>query len=137
MCCLQLGQFDVQDSDGLWGLLCVITLNKVRKHARYHNRKRRAIKRDRSISPRDDQPGMEPAGPDPTAEEIGLFVDELEQLLCGLESEERQIVDHKLQGYTNHEIAERLGCSERTVRRMVKRIQSRMQTMLDSENDHG
>ena len=38
---------------------------------------------------------------------------------------ERQIVELKLQDYTNTEVAEQVGCSERTVRRILKRIQAR------------
>ena len=133
----QSGQFEFQDPDGLWALLCTITLNKVRQHARYHNRQRRAINRDQSMSPPGDGPGLDLAVPEPSAEEISLFVDQLDQLLSGLDSEEQRIVDLKLQSFTNHEIAQRLDCSERTVRRMVKRVQSRMQTILHQDNEQG
>jgi DNA-binding CsgD family transcriptional regulator len=42
----------------------------------------------------------------------------------GLTEEERRIVDLKLQQYTHEEIAQRLGRSERTVRRLLKHIEA-------------
>ena len=68
-------------------------------------------------------PGTEcDEGPDQAAE----FTDQFEQILSLLDEEERQILDLKLQDYTHEEIAEKLGTSERTVRRIMKRIQSRL-----------
>ena len=52
-------------------------------------------------------------------------------MLAGLDDEERQVVDQKLQELTNDEVAQRLGSSERTVRRILKRVQSRLTRALD------
>ena len=51
--------------------------------------------------------------------------------LFGMEEEERQVVTMKLEQYTYAEMAERLGCSERTIRRIVKRVQERLKRMLE------
>ena len=47
--------------------------------------------------------------------------------MASLDEEERRFVDLKLQQCTNLEVAARLGCSERTVRRILKRVQSRLE----------
>ena len=44
---------------------------------------------------------------------------------------ERQVVVLKLEECTNEEIAERLGSSERTVRRILKRVQSQLTRALE------
>jgi len=71
------------------------------------------------------------AAKNPPVEVVIEFEDQLQQLLHGLDAEERQLVDLKLQQCTNEEVASQLGCSERTVRRMLKTVQSRLQRMLD------
>jgi DNA-directed RNA polymerase specialized sigma24 family protein len=43
-------------------------------------------------------------------------------------------VDLKLQEHTNGEIAQKTGCSERTVRRIVQRVQSRLRDILDQSS---
>ena len=47
-----------------------------------------------------------------------------------LEADEQKYVQLKLENYGQGEIAEALGCSERTVRRIAKRLQSRLRGLL-------
>lgn len=75
--------------------------------------------------------GFEPASPGPTPAEAAAFADHFQQVLATLSEEERQIVDLKLQECTQEEIAERLGCSERTVRRIFKRVQEHLARAFD------
>ena len=52
-----------------------------------------------------------------------MVVDEYRRLRDRLAGEAlRQVLDLRLQGYTREEIAERLGCAERTVRRKLELI---------------
>ena len=44
-----------------------------------------------------------------------------------LDEEERRIVELKLLERSNAEIAEQLGCSERTVRRLLARLRERLE----------
>ena len=128
----QIGEFELSDSEGLWGLLCAITLTKVREQTRFHLREKRGLHRevhhaagnaagDSTGGPSVffDRPTAEPS-PDDAAE----FTDQFTRLVESLDEEERQLVDLKLQQFTNDEIAERMGCSERTVRRILKRVQA-------------
>jgi RNA polymerase sigma-70 factor (ECF subfamily) len=46
----------------------------------------------------------------------------VDQLLAGLDADERPILELSLQGYTTVEISARLGRAERTVRRVRERV---------------
>jgi RNA polymerase sigma factor (sigma-70 family) len=119
------GEFQLPDSEALWRLLCAITLTKVREQTRFHLRKKRGL--DLETAPDPDASGaglLEAADPRPSPEAAVEFADQFEQLLAGLDEEARQVVDLKLQELTNEQIAEKLGCSERTVRRVIKRVQA-------------
>jgi RNA polymerase sigma-70 factor (ECF subfamily) len=123
------GEFDLADRDALWGLLCAITLAKVRQKARYHGREKRRYDRERYLD--NSRVGGKPLmDTEPTPAEAAEFADEMHQLLSGMDEEERQVVSMKLERFTYAEMAERLGCSERTVRRIVKRVQERLKRML-------
>jgi RNA polymerase sigma factor (sigma-70 family) len=129
-------QFALADAEALWRLLCVITLTKCRLVARFHLRGRRALDREQ---PLDGRPG-ETTGPaeavaaDPPPDQSAEMGDELARILSALDPEEQQVVDLKLQEHTNGEIAQKTGCSERTVRRIVQRVQSRLRDILDESS---
>src|SRR5262249_14416558 len=127
------GEFQLGDSAGLWRLLCAITLAKVREQARFHRRERRACEREAPLptsSPDEAATRFEPIDPHPSPAEAAEFADQLQQLVATLEENERRLVDLKLQQCTNLEVAARLGCSERTVPRILKRVQARLERLL-------
>lgn len=131
----QVGEFQLADADSLWRLLCAITLTKVREQTRFHLRQKRGLDQEvhaaeLSTIGRADFHGQTAGGPTPA--EAAAFSDQFQQLLVDLDDEERQIVELKLQECTHEEIADKLGCSERTVRRIVKRVQERLQSVLQS-----
>lgn len=109
---------DLNDRSGLWPLLVTITARK----SISEQRRQLAQKRTRAIECRledvQDYIGVEPSP------EFAIEVaDELERLVRVLDdSNLRHIVEQKLAGYTNEEIAEELDCSTRTVIRKLKRI---------------
>ena len=123
----QIGEFELADAEGLWGLLCAITLTKVREQTRFHLRQKRGIDREvhqADLSSSDGPRLFDRADSEPTPAEAAEFADTFTKLVSGLDEEERQLVDLKLQQFTNDEIAVQMGCSERTVRRILKRVQS-------------
>jgi RNA polymerase sigma factor (sigma-70 family) len=126
------GEFKLEDSAGLWRLLCAITLTKIREQTRFHLRQKRGLDQERQAAwgTGDSAAGPDPAARGPSPDDAVAIADELRQLLNGLDEEERQVVDLVLQEYTQDEIAERMGCSERTVRRIFKRIKSRLARQL-------
>jgi RNA polymerase sigma factor (sigma-70 family) len=122
------GEFRLEDSEALWRLLCAITLTKAREQSRFHQRRKRGLDQEQPLAVIDDSAvGVAPPeDPRPTPAEAVEFDDFFEQVMDGLDDEERQLVDLKLQEFTNDQAAERLGLSERTVRRILKRVQARL-----------
>jgi RNA polymerase sigma factor (sigma-70 family) len=105
-------------------------LAKVRQKARYHGREKRRYDRERYLD--NSRVGGKPVmDTEPTPAEAAEFADQMHQLLFGMDEEERQVVTMRLERYTYAEMAEQLGCSERTIRRIVKRVQERLKRMLE------
>jgi RNA polymerase sigma factor (sigma-70 family) len=122
------GQFpDLKDRDGLWALLVILTARKAADLVKHHHRDKRgggkvqdesALRVAVGDSGRAGLDGLE--GDDPTPEEAALLAEEVETLLKQLcDPALRQVAVCKLEGYTNAEIAGRLGCSDPTVRRRL------------------
>jgi RNA polymerase sigma factor (sigma-70 family) len=130
----RIGEFQLADSADLWRVLCAITLTKTREQARFHLRKKRGLDQEVPLAAASDTSsgGRELIDPAPSPDEVAEFADQFQQLLAGLDEEERQVVVLKLEECTNDEIAERLGSSERTVRRILKRVQSRLTRTLEA-----
>jgi DNA-directed RNA polymerase specialized sigma24 family protein len=62
-------------------------------------------------------------GPEPTPEFAALVAEECQRRLDSLgDAELRSVALWKMEGYTNDEIAERLGCVPRTVERKLRVI---------------
>lgn len=127
------GQFELHGTASLWRLLCAITLAKVRHHARFHYQEKRGIDRERDMSAgtSNDRPDFDPASGGPTPAEIAEFADEMQRMFDALDDEERQFVQLRIEGRTQVEIADQLGCSERTVRRLLGRVKDRWEGILD------
>lgn len=129
------GEFVLEDGGDLWRLLCAITLTKVREQARFHGREKRGMQGEQhfdSIAPDGALRIPESAGREPGPQEAAEFAETFERLVAGLDADERRIVELKLAGHTNDEAAEQIGCSERTVRRLMKRIQAMFERQLES-----
>ena len=120
------GEFHLGSSGELWRLLCAITLTKVHEQTRFHLRQKRGVNRESEPEPRPDEDSVihQPAAAEPSPAHAAQFADQFQQLLQQLEPNEQRIVDLKLQEFTNEQIAEQLQCSERTVRRILKRVQA-------------
>jgi RNA polymerase sigma factor (sigma-70 family) len=121
--------FQLGDTEALWNLLCAITLTKVREKVRYHRRLRRGVGREVGLgagSGDSASPAAGVADRGPPPEEAIEFADQFDHLLNSLDPEERDVLRLKLDGLTNEQAAAQLGSSERTVRRLVKRLQTRL-----------
>lgn len=129
------GQFELT-AGGIWSLLCAITLTKVREQSRFHLRQKRGLAQETpgdSSSAGDSRlDHLAPADPGPTPAEAAEVADQFQFVLALLDDEERKIVDLKLEGLTNEQVAERLESSERTVRRVLKGLRVRLTRELDS-----
>lgn len=122
---LQTGAFaDLQGRDELWRLLTQITLNKARERARRESAlKRGGAARPVSLDDTDAPALDELACPVAPPDLLVAMTDECQRLMAALGDPELETVAlMKLEGYTNEEIAEQLGCTRRTVQRMLSLI---------------
>lgn len=131
------GEFTLADGGGLWGLLCAIALTKIREQARFHLRQKRSLRDERhfdSVAADGKAAVPEASNADPTPDEAAEVADIFDKLVAEFDDEERRIIELKLQDYTQEEIAEQMQCSDRTIRRFLKRVQDRLTRMLDDNS---
>lgn len=128
---VSVGQFDLPDSEALWRLLCSITLNKARRASRDHLRKKRGMDRELHmnavVNDSEREHELENRGEQPI--DVASVADEMSALLSGLSEQHCQVLDLKLQQFTNDEIAGKLQCSERSVRRIIAQLKERWTKM--------
>lgn len=132
------GQFDVPDADALWRLMCAITLTKARRAARDHSRLKRGMQSEQYLDAHSDDPDspqIQLSGKEQAPVDAVAFADQMDQLLSRLNPQECQVLDLKLQNHTNDEIASKVGCSERTVRRVTAQIKERWSAIFDSDTN--
>jgi RNA polymerase sigma factor (sigma-70 family) len=123
---LQAGEYQLADGQGLLALLSAITLNKVLMKARFHQAKRRDLRREEHSPPADgaDAP-FDAAGADAPPDEAAAFAEQFQEFIAALDEEERRIVDLKLQGHSNTEIAATMHRTDRWVRKLCERMRNR------------
>jgi RNA polymerase sigma-70 factor (ECF subfamily) len=124
------GNVDVVNWNSLWGLLTLITVRKCAERAAYHRAECRDAAREVSLARDDDAARwLEPFGREPTPLEAAVLSETVEELLVGLDEDERPILELSLQGHTTREISERLGRAERTVRLLREGVRHRLERM--------
>jgi DNA-directed RNA polymerase specialized sigma24 family protein len=115
----------LDDRDDLWHLLVVITERKALDQAQRERRQKRGGGRIRGISdtPNGDGMGGGVVCRQPTPEFAAIVADECGRLFGRLRDDTlRQVARLKVEGYTSEEVADRLGCSLRTVARKLELI---------------
>lgn len=124
------GRFpQLEDRDGLWRLLVVFTSNKALKQLTHEHRRKRGggtmtVPMGINLLGANDEASQGTLiGAEPTPELAAQAADEYRRLLDLLGDESlRQVAIRKMEGYGNHEIAEMLECSRRTVARKLEAI---------------
>jgi RNA polymerase sigma factor (sigma-70 family) len=127
------GDFDLGGWDELWALLAIITLRKCRKRKRFMRARRRDAARERLWPKGADAAGLIPDRA-PTPVQAAIFAETVEQLFQATSEHDRPVVEQILAGYTAEEVARRLNCSERTVRRVRQRAKLRLQRLVGPES---
>ena len=120
------GQFTLEGRDDFWRLLVSMALNKTRKEAAAQTARKRDPRRERSLDVPDGLPLaelLEDRGPTPA--EAAIIAEEMDRLLGLLPADIRPIAVWRFEGSTNEEIAEKLGCTLRTVERKVGLIRKK------------
>jgi RNA polymerase sigma factor (sigma-70 family) len=126
------GRFDqLTDRVDLWQLLVAITVKKALSQRQRHGRQKRGghqvIRGETGgvIVGDDDQENALALSPskEPAPESAAIIQEQFQKLLNSLsESTLRQIVLWRMDGLSNAEIAEKMGCVVRTVERKIERI---------------
>jgi RNA polymerase sigma-70 factor (ECF subfamily) len=132
------GRIEVQPGNDLWQLLATITLHKMGRHLERHTADKRSIQREEERG-QDDSLCLVPVeavAHDPAPEEELALQEELELSLAPLSPTHRQIVELRLAGCTQPEIAHQVGRTERLVRLVLtefaRSFQHRLQALVDS-----
>ena len=118
----------LDDRDDLWRLLVVITERKALDQAQRERRQKRGGGKHRATPETSGGNGAGPgvagfAAPEPTPEFAALVADECRCLLGRLRDDSlRQVARLRMEGFTIAEVADRLGCSLRTVARKIEII---------------
>lgn len=109
-------QFEFSKHDDISNLLFTIAVNKTREKIRYHMRRKRGLDREVYLSRLVDLKESKPL-----PEEKEGF-EEIIRLLGDLPANSQRIIELRLAGLSQAEIAVELQCSERTVRRKLAEL---------------
>jgi DNA-directed RNA polymerase specialized sigma24 family protein len=107
-------------SGDLWRLLATITLNKMLKVVRWHTVGRRTVRAE--AGPAADADTPTPDGLSPL--ETLAVLDTLDAVLADVPADRRPIVELRLAGHDLESIAAAVGCSQRTVRRVLDQVKA-------------
>lgn len=125
------GRLDPESWDHLWFLLTALTVRKCGRRADYFHAARRDVQREvplpTLVAPSGED--WDALAPDPTPSEAARLAETVEQVMRHLEGRERDMLALSLQGYTTEEISGRVGRSERTVQRVLKRVRGHLERM--------
>ena len=118
------GEFPrLEDRNDLWQLLFVITVRKACDLVNHEGRRGRGSGHVRTLSDLAELGVPEALGDEPSPELAAQVADECRRLLALLPSDAlRDIALWKMEGYTNAEVAAKLGCVEQTVVRKLRAI---------------
>ncbi len=128
---LTRGRFpQLQDRDNLWRLLVVITARKALDQVAHEHSKRQgggtlaAPSRISSGQPEWSEADIEQViGAEPSPEFAAQVADQYQRLLDLLGDDSlRRVAIGKMEGFTSDELAERFGCSRRTIARKLDTI---------------
>ncbi|MDX1929719.1 MAG: ECF-type sigma factor [Pirellulaceae bacterium] len=125
------------DRNSLWPLLALIAARKVCDAATRERRQKRgggAVRCETELSPSASSPfGFDQVLSHlPTPEEAALMGEECERLLAALSEVHRSVVLLKLDGFTNEEIAQKVGVAPRTIERKLGLIRGTWSKVLEA-----
>lgn len=131
------GELEFDTWDSLWGLLSVMTRRKCADEADYFLAACRDTRLEVPLpgDGRGDESGTV-AAPGPTAEDAATLTELVGRLLDGLDDRDREIAVLHLHGYSQPEIAVRVACGLRTVKRTLARARRRLERLLGDEGTH-
>ncbi|MGL4513987.1 MAG: RNA polymerase sigma factor [Lacipirellulaceae bacterium] len=118
------GAYDVPEGDELWGLLLVVTLNKVRGLASRHRAQKRAV----GASSGGEAAEVVAADDEASLRVLKMTIDEFAQ---SLDAGHQHILELRVEGYEVAEIAARCGRTKRTVERVLQTLRESLRRQID------
>jgi DNA-directed RNA polymerase specialized sigma24 family protein len=113
----------LEDRDDLWQLLYVMTVRKAVDLSKREHAKRRGGGAVRHLGDLEGTELEQAVGAEPTPELAAQLAEECRRLLDALGDETlRRVALWKMEGYTNKDVAEKLGVVEQTVERKLRRV---------------
>ncbi len=116
----------LEDRDDLWQVLVLLTARKavnLLKHERRHKRGGGRVRNASDVAADSEDVLAGVLGREPTPEFAAQVAEECRRLLERLDDDGlRAVALAKMEGHTNAEIAQQLGCAETTVERRLKAI---------------
>lgn len=119
---LKEGQFVFEDQDDLCKLLMRITLHKTLRQVAFHKAGKRDPNLETPHGEHHHEQLMALFDKEPTQEATVAFLDQLEHFLGQLRPQEREILEMRLQGHNNDDIAKKLGIYDRKIRRVIEHV---------------
>jgi len=123
------GRYEARQGTVLWQLLVTFTLHKLYRQVERLATQKRAVTLEEHFGSEDSLLGLKAqiATREPSPVEAMALVDEVEQAMRGLQPAQRRILELRLQGFTLDEIASTVGCTERTVRRVLEGVKQQLE----------
>ena len=113
--------FNFSSIDGLRAFLIRAAEQKLVDNYRRGHARKRDLARDRALAP-DGPGGWEPADSSPTASQVAMAVEGKEILLDGRSGVDREILELKLQGHSNSDVARATGWNLRKIERFLEKL---------------
>lgn len=126
------GQFTLSRSGDLWRLLVGIVLKKLYHQAARHTSAKRSVGREVSLPAGWDSVWSfcTPQSSSPGPAEALALAELVENFMATLTGDERRVLELRLLDTRVSEIATAVGCHERTVRRLLNDLESRLKNIL-------
>ena len=119
---VKFDQIDFTSIDGLRAYLIRAAERKVVDGYRHGHAMKRDINRTRATFPGDDLGQYEVPDAGPSASQVAVASEREENLLRDHEGDGRSVIELKMQGFTNHEVAQTLGWHIRKIERFLERL---------------
>jgi RNA polymerase sigma-70 factor (ECF subfamily) len=125
-----VGEWELDNWDSLWSLLTVITLRKCGHRVEYFRAACRDVQRELSpptVTDGESAVSWQGIARDPTPAEAAMLAETVEHLMRSLDERDRRILELSLRQEPVPQISAEVGCTERTVRRVLERVRKRLE----------
>ena len=124
--------YTLEKEGDLWRLLAAITINKLRGQVEFHTAKKRGVYAEESMAVDRSTIRVAPqvVSEEPRPDEAVALVEELSNVLGGLDDVQRSIIELSMQNQSVEQISEQVQRSERTIRRTIQQVRDELESRL-------